>query len=128
MAVWRPGEADALLHHCDQGSPCASGQFRRLLVDDGITCSMRRPGRVWANSAIQSYLSSLKTERTARKVDRTRVDARADVLECSERFDDPRRRHSKSGDLSPMAVEARAILAQRPVDRTGNRRGTASAT
>ena len=53
----------------------------------------------------------LKTERTARKVYRTRDETRADVFDYIERFYNPRRRHSKLGYLSPMEFEARAMLA-----------------
>lgn len=38
MAVWRRGNADALLYHSDQGSQYTSEQFQRLLADNGITC------------------------------------------------------------------------------------------
>ncbi|WP_420006289.1 IS3 family transposase [Arenibacterium sp. LLYu02] len=111
MAVWRRGKADALLHHSDQGSQYTSEQFQRLLADNGITCSMSRAGNVWDNSAMESFFSSLKTERTARKVYRTRNEARADVFDYIERFYNPRRRHSKLGYISPMEFEARAMLA-----------------
>lgn len=72
MAVWRRGKIDALLHHSDQGSQYTSEQFQRLLADNGITCSMSRAGNVWDNSAMESFFSTLKTERTANKVYRTR--------------------------------------------------------
>lgn len=111
MAVWRRGKADALLHHSDQGSQYTSEQFQRLLADNGITCSMSRAGNVWDNSAMESFFSTLKTERTARKVYRTRNEARSDVFDYIERFYNPRRRHSKLGYLSPMEFEARAMLA-----------------
>ena len=111
MAVWRCGKADALLYHSVQGSQYTSEQFQRLLADNGITCSMSRAGNVWDNSAMESYFSSLKTERTARKVYRTRDEVRADVFDDIERVYDPRRRHSKLGYLSPMEFEARAMLA-----------------
>ncbi len=78
-------------------------QFQRLLADNGITCSMSRAGNVWDNSAMESFFSSLKTERTARKVHRTRDEARADVFDYIERFYNPRRRHSKLGYLSPWS-------------------------
>jgi hypothetical protein len=109
IAVWRRGKADALLHHSDQGSQYTSEQFQRLLLDNGITCSMSRAGNVWDNSAMESFFSSMKTERTARKVYRTRDAARADVFDYIERFYNPRRRHSKLGYLSPMAFEERAM-------------------
>ena len=111
MAVWRRGKVDALLHHSDQGSQYTSEQFQRLLADNGITCSMSRAGNVWDNSAMESFFSTLKTERTASKVCRTRNEARADVFDYIERFYNPRRRHSKLGYISPMEFEARAMLA-----------------
>ncbi|TWD48948.1 putative transposase [Agrobacterium vitis] len=46
-----------------------------IMTDHGITCSMSRSGNVWDNAAMESFFSSLKTERTARKVYRTRNDA-----------------------------------------------------
>lgn len=64
-----------------QGSQYTSEQFQRLMAGHGITRSMSRSGNVWDNAAMESFFSSLKTERTARKVYRTRDDARADVLD-----------------------------------------------
>jgi putative transposase len=104
MAVWRRGKVDALLHHSNQGSQYTSEQFQRLLLDNGITCSMSRAGNVWDNSAMESFFSSLKTERTARKVYRTRDAARADVFDYIERFYNARRRHSKLGLSKPNGV------------------------
>ncbi len=60
---------------------------------------------------MESFFSSLKNERTARKTYRTHDDARADVFDNIERFYNPRRRHSKLGYLSPMEFEAKAVLA-----------------
>ena len=111
MAVWRRRKADALLHHSDQGSQYTSEQFQRLLADNGIACPMSRAGNVWDNSAMESFFSSLKTERTAHKVYRARDEARADVFDYIERFYNPRRRHSKLGYLSLMEFEAHPILA-----------------
>jgi transposase InsO family protein len=77
MAVWRRGKPAALLHHSDQGSQYTSEHFQELLKEQGITCSMSRAGEVWDNSAMESFFSSLKTERIARKVYRSREQARA---------------------------------------------------
>jgi putative transposase len=111
MAIWRRGRPDSLLHHSDQGSQYTSEQFQRLMADHGITCSMSRSGNVWDNAAMESFFSSLKTERTARKVYRTRDDARADVFDYIERFYNPKRRHSTLGYLSPVEFEEMAMLA-----------------
>jgi putative transposase len=86
MAVWRRGKPRELLHHSDQGSQYSSEQFQRLMADSGIVCSMSRSGNVWDNAAMESFFSSLKTERTARKTYRTRNEAKADVFDYIERF------------------------------------------
>jgi putative transposase len=105
MAVWRRGKPAALLHHSDQGSQYTSEHFQELLKEQGITCSMSRAGEVWDNSAMESFFSSLKTERTARKVYRSREQARADVFDYIERFYNPTRRHSTMGYVSPIDFE-----------------------
>src|SRR3954468_11154125 len=111
MAIWRRGKPDALLHHSDQGSQYASEQFQRLMADNGVDCSMSRSGNVWDNAAMESFFSSLKTERTARRVYRTRDQARADVFDYIERFYNAARRHSTLGYLSPIDFEKQAALA-----------------
>jgi len=111
MAIWRRGKPDAVLHHSDQGSQYTSEQFQRLMADNGVTCSMSRSGNVWDNAAMESFFSSLKTERTARKTYRTRDQAKADVFDYIERFYNLRRRHSTLGYLSPSEFEKRAALA-----------------
>ena len=106
MAVWRRGRPQELIHHSDQGSQYTSEHFRRLLAEQGIACSMSRAGEVWDNSAMESFFSSLKTERTARRVYRSRAQARSDVFDYIECFYNPRRRHSTIGYVSPIQFEA----------------------
>lgn len=111
MAIWRRGKPDTLLHHSDRGSQYTSEPFQRLLADHGVTCSMSRAGNVWDNAAMESFFSSLKTERTAAKMYRSRAQAKADVFDYIERFYTPTRRHSTLGYLSPMEFEMQAGLA-----------------
>ena len=111
MAIWRRGKPDALLHHSDQGSQYTSEQFQRLMADNGVTCSMSRSGNVWDNAAMESFFSSLKTERTARKTYRTRDQSKADVFGYIERFYNPKRRHLTIGYLSPVEFEDQMRLA-----------------
>lgn len=66
---------------------------------------MSRAGEVWDNSAMESFFSSMKTERTARKVYRSREQARANVCDYIERFYNPMRRHSTLGYVSPAQFE-----------------------
>jgi len=111
MAIWRRGKPDALLHHSDQGSQYTSEQFQRLMQDNGVTCSMSRSGNCWDNAAMESFFSSLKTERVRKKVYRSRDQARADVFDYIERFYNPTRRHSTLGYLSPIDFERQAGVA-----------------
>ena len=105
MAIWRRGKPDALLHHSDQGSQYTSQHFQELLAENGVTCSMSRSGNAWDSAAMESFFSSLKTERLSRKVYRTREEARSDVFDYIERFFNPVRKHSKLDFLSPVDFE-----------------------
>jgi putative transposase len=60
---------------------------------------------------MESFFSPVKTERTARKVYRTRDEARADVFDYVKRFYNPKRWHSTIGYLSPIDFELKAGLA-----------------
>jgi putative transposase len=60
---------------------------------------------------MESFFSSLKTERTARKTYRTRDQAKADVFDYIERFYNPKRRHSTIGYQSPVEFEKQMNLA-----------------
>ena len=105
MAIWRRGKPIELMHHSDQGSQYTSEDFQRLLTDQGIVCSMSRKGDCWDNAAMESFFSTLKTERTDRRAYVTRDEARADVFDYIERFYNPRRRHSTLGQVSPDQFE-----------------------
>ena len=107
MAIWRRGRPKSALHHSARGSQA----FQRLLAGHGIICSMSRAGNVWDNAAVESFFSSMKTERVSRKIYRTRNDARADVFDYIERFYNPHRRHSTLGYESPIAFEAKLTVA-----------------
>ena len=111
MAIWRRGKPEAVLHHSDRVSQYTSEPFQRLLDDHGVTGSMSRAGNVWDNAAMESFFSSLKTERTAAKTYRTRDQAKADVFDYIERFYNPKRRHLTLGYLSPLEFEMQADLA-----------------
>ena len=88
-----------------------SEQFQRLMADNGVVCSMSRSGNVWDNAAMESFFSSLKTERIGKKVYRTRDAARVDVFDYIERFYNPVPRHSTIGYLSPVEFERKVGLA-----------------
>jgi putative transposase len=105
MAIFRRGRPRAVLHHSDQGSQYTSEDFQRFLESHGIVCSMSRRGNCWDNAAMESFFSTLKTERLNKKHYRTRDDLRADVFDYIKRFYNPRRRHSTIGYISPVQFE-----------------------
>lgn len=109
MALWRRGKPSELMHHSDQGSQYTSEDFQSLLKAQGITCSMSRRGDCWDNAAMESFFSSLKTERLSRKTYRTRDEVRADVFDYVERFYNRQRRHSTLNYISPVQFEQRLM-------------------
>ena len=109
MAVWRRGPDNRLLHHSDQGSQYTSEAFQRLLDGLGVTCSMSRSGNCWDNAVMESFFSTMKTERCNRNRYATRQAARADIFDYIERFYNPTRRHSTLGNKSPINFERAAV-------------------
>lgn len=108
MAIWRRGPVQALPKSFGSGfAQYTSEQFQRLLWAHGVTCSMSRSGNCWDN-AMESFFSTLKIERTNRKIYATRDEARADVFDYIERFYNAKRRHSTLGYLSPIDYEKSA--------------------
>lgn len=108
MALHRRGKPREVLHHSDQGSQYTSEQFQMLLIEAGVICSMSKRGDCWDNAAMESFFSTLKTERLSRKVYQSRDQCRADVFDYIERFYNPRRQHSTLGYVSPMQFETLA--------------------
>ena len=111
VASFRPGQP---IHQ--RAVPAAPGRQRRLLLNEpaGQRLGSSHRGAIGASpmarAAMDSFFSSLKTERTARKVYGTRTEAKAGVFDYIERFYNPRR-HSTLGYISPVEFERKAGLA-----------------
>lgn len=98
-----------LIHHSDQGVQYACDPYQRLLIDQGITCSMSRRGNCYDNAMMESYHASYKLElvyQQHRKQFRTREEARSMTFEWIEVFYNRQRRHSAIGYISPEQFEA----------------------
>ena len=105
--------ANSSFQHCDRQATMVSAatvmagprklliEAQRLMADHGVVCSMSRSGNVWDNAAMESFFSSLKTERTANNIYRTRDEARADVFDYIERF------YNRPAGTRPSAISAR---------------------
>jgi len=105
MAIFRRGRPCAVRHDSDQASQYTSEDFQRLLESHRIVCSMSRRGNCWDNAAMESFFSTLKTERLSKKHYQTRDDLRADVFDYIERLYNPRWRNSTIGYVSPVQFE-----------------------
>jgi len=75
-----------------EGRQYASEQFQRLMTDNGVDCLTSRSGNAWGNAAVESFFSSLETERIGRKVYRMRGAVVTVALRSgrSARANDPR--------------------------------------
>jgi len=113
MAICRRGKPDALLHHSDRGSQYNSEQFRKLMADHGIICSMSRSGNVWDDVPMESFFSSLKFERTARKRIGRVTKPRADPFDYIGRFYNAKRRGSTISYRHPIEFEMQVGLRPR---------------
>jgi putative transposase len=92
MALWqRQGEAPVILHS-DRGSQFRSGDYQRLLRQNGLECSMSAVGHCADNAACEGFFGVLKRDRINRTKYRTLDAARADVFNYIERFHNPRMR------------------------------------
>jgi putative transposase len=59
----RPDKKAGLIFHSDRGTQYASGDFRQVLEEYGITPSMSRKGNCWDNACSETLFGSLKVER-----------------------------------------------------------------
>ncbi len=100
----RPGVRD-LVHHSDRGSQYASHDYRDLLDQAKITCSMSRRGNCWDNAVAESFFGTLKMELLYELPLQTRSATRSAVADYIETFYNIRRRHSSLDYQSPVEFE-----------------------
>jgi len=99
------------MHHSDRGPQYASDDFRELLREHDIECSMSGRGSCYDNAPVESFFSLLKRERIRRRSYATREEAKSDVFDYIERFYNRWRRHSYLGYVSPVEFESQAMKA-----------------
>lgn len=107
MALWRRRPVAGLLHHSDRGCQYASNEYRQLLAQYGMQCSMSRKGDCWDNAVVESFFHTLKTELVHHRRYRTRQQARVDLFDYIELFYNRRRRHSHLNYVSPVEYETK---------------------
>jgi putative transposase len=111
MALMRRKVRSPLLLHSDQGSQYTATEYRTLLANNGIACSMSRKGNCWDNAVAESFFHSLKTELVHHEDYRTRQAATTSIFDYIEVFYNRQRRHSHVGQVAPLVFETAALAA-----------------
>ena len=91
-----------LIHHSDRGSTYTAGDYRDLLAEHGIECSMSCKGDCWDNSVAESFFATLKKDLVHRTRFATRGAAGSAIFEYIEVFYNRKRLHSTLGHKSPQ--------------------------
>ena len=95
-----------LIHHSDRGVQYACGDYRQLLEEQAITCSMSRSGDCYGNAMMESFWGTLKTELIYHEKYRTREQASSSIFQYIECWYNPKRIHSALDYKSPDEFEA----------------------
>jgi len=112
MAAQRRRPPKGLIHHTDQGSQYASGDYQRALGSRGVVCSMSRAGDCFDNSVAESFFATIKKECISRIHFATHTEAYDAIASYIDGFYNPVRRHSTLQNVSPIDYE-RAIATVR---------------
>lgn len=105
MAIWRRSPEQEVIVHSDQGSQFSSHDWQAFLKSHHLVASMSRRGNCYDNAVAESFFQLLKRERIKRRIYADRNEARSDVFDYIEMFYNPKRRHSVSGNVSPVQFE-----------------------
>ena len=115
MVVWRRKPLGEVLTHSDQGSQFTSIEWASFLKQHNLEHSMSRRGNCHDNAVAESFFNLLKRERIRRRTYKTREYARRDIFDYIEMFYNPKRKHARSGMLSPVEFERQQNMKQEGV-------------
>jgi putative transposase len=82
-----------------------SYKFGKTLRTSGLLASMGRVGSAFDNAMAESFFATLKAELVYRRAWPTRHELEMEVFSYIEGFYNPRRRHSRLDNLSPIKFE-----------------------
>ncbi|GIJ06785.1 IS3 family transposase [Spirilliplanes yamanashiensis] len=98
---------DQLIHHSDRGTQYTSFEFGRTLRSCGVLASMGSVADCFDNALAETFFATLKTELVYTRSWPTRHELEMEVFSYIEGFYNPRRRHSRLGNVSPATYETR---------------------
>ena len=105
IAIRRRKPPPGLIHHTDRGSQYASREYRKVLGDHGIICSMSGRGNCFDNAAAETFFATIKKELVHRVVFYSRSQAYRELFAFIDGYYNTKRRHSANGFLSPIQFE-----------------------
>lgn len=105
MALAQRRPSAGLMHHSDRGSQYASCDFRQLLDDHEIVCSMSRRGNCYDNAPTESFFGKLKAEWVHGQHYHTHAEAKQHIFQYIELFYNRQRKHAALGYVSPVVFE-----------------------
>jgi putative transposase len=114
MALQQRRPAAGLVHHSDHGVQYTSIDFGRTLRTSGVVASLGSVGDAFDNAMAESFFATIKEEMIYRRAWPSRHELEMEVFSFIEGLYNPLRRHSRLGNLSPVAYE-RMITTQNQV-------------
>lgn len=109
MALFRRHRPRGVIVHSDRGSQYCSREYRRLLRENGLICSMSAKGDCYDNAAMESWNHSLKIEAVHGERFVTRAQAQCQLFDYIEAYYNRQRLHSSLGYLSPAQFELQSV-------------------
>jgi putative transposase len=105
MAISQRKPGGLVVHHSDHGSQYTSYTFGKTLRKAGILPSMGRVKTCYDNAVAESFFATLKKDLINRRTWPDIVECRSEIFEYIEAFYNTKRRHSRIGNVSPVAFE-----------------------
>ena len=100
MLIRGCGKQGCILHS-DRGSTYASDDYRKLLEENQLVCSMSRKGNCWDNAPMECFWGKMKSEWMDREYE-TIAEAAADVYEYCWSFYPHQRIHASLNYMTPV--------------------------
>lgn len=101
-----------LVHHSDRGSQYAAHEYRAMLREYGMICSMSRKANCYDNACMESFFSIIKRELVYQVQFETKDEARQQIYRYIEFFYNRKRIHSALDYMSPDRFEEAYIRRQ----------------
>ena len=92
-------------HPLRSGSQFTSMDWASFLKHHNLEHSISRHGNCHDNAVAESFFNLLQRERIRCRTYKTRADARQDVFDYIEMFYNPKRKHVRNGNLSPVGFK-----------------------